>query len=279
MRLHRFLTATLSTWLALVSGLQADTYQLDRLNGAAAERCRLVRFPGPWQPPGTGLGFGPRIDIVLHELQFSTVGDSGTVFVAAVAKVPPFKIDPVHYSANRFRLDLGAPGEAVRPVPEAEWPATAPRPLHRYTNINRFGNRDRNLPTLPHASTQFARTGRQFMGCTGGSMRLSPQEGLLAALSYTGSASGETVFGAVPLPPLPWSGPRGRFYVDLYDVASGRVLVQLAGRYRGGEPTGASCAAGWLSERFFLLPLGDRLDLCLVCDFGDRVGAAPGKRP
>lgn len=66
---------------------------------------------------------------------------------------------------------------------------------------------------------------------------------------------------------------KGQFWIDLYEVASGRRLAQIAGRFDGADPGRFMGNASWYGNRFFVMPIGKtswpgtyNLRRLLICD-------------
>jgi hypothetical protein len=68
-------------------------------------------------------------------------------------------------------------------------------------------------------------------------------------------------------------------FYDVYKTATGRKLFTLQGTYSGigDDPYGCIRKAAWLTERYFIIPLGKRRERCVVCEFSTR--PAPGAKP
>jgi hypothetical protein len=70
---------------------------------------------------------------------------------------------------------------------------------------------------------------------------------------------------------------KGKLFMDVYDVDGGRKLVTIVGTYLNINPQALEQAL-WVTERYFILPLGEHRERCLVCEFG-RVGHYGNLKP
>jgi hypothetical protein len=60
---------------------------------------------------------------------------------------------------------------------------------------------------------------------------------------------------------------------------TGEKVLTFAGIYSGYsyDPDGCLARSAWLTERYFIVPLGDRKESCLVCEFGEKRPQRKGK--
>ena len=66
---------------------------------------------------------------------------------------------------------------------------------------------------------------------------------------------------------------KGRYWVDIYETASGRPLIRITGEFRGASPPTFQQTAAWYSDRYYVMPIGRNLGSysfslrnLLVCD-------------
>jgi hypothetical protein len=61
-------------------------------------------------------------------------------------------------------------------------------------------------------------------------------------------------------------------FFDFFNADTGQKLFTIEGVFssvNGGDPdTAVLTKTGWVTERYFIVPLGKAIDHCLVCDFG-----------
>jgi hypothetical protein len=69
--------------------------------------------------------------------------------------------------------------------------------------------------------------------------------------------------------------------MDVFDAGTGNRLVTIEGDhsgFAGPDSTGALGTTAWLTERYFIVPLGEHRERCLVCEFGSHKGQ-PEEKP
>jgi hypothetical protein len=68
-----------------------------------------------------------------------------------------------------------------------------------------------------------------------------------------------------------------RIFFDAFNVETGSKVLTIEGEFSsdtGDTSEGVLSETGWLTERYFIVPLGKQLERCLVCEFGARRSAA-----
>jgi hypothetical protein len=65
-----------------------------------------------------------------------------------------------------------------------------------------------------------------------------------------------------------------KVFFDLFNADTGQKLFTIEGKLssvNGGQPdSDVLPKTAWVTERYFIVPLGKTIDRCLVCDFGGR---------
>jgi hypothetical protein len=114
----------------------------------------------------------------------------------------------------------------------------------------------------------FPKSGPQWP-IPGEQARVSPDRRLIAVQSWEGQdyRNGNIV--------APKSKP-GKFFIDLYEVSSGRRFAAIEGVHKGSLRADVPLMlTGWLQSRYFIVQLGSHLEQMLVCEVPDQ--AEPGK--
>jgi hypothetical protein len=175
-------------------------------------------------------------------------------------------IPPEGYTTNKYEVDLSDPKSPARAVDDNTWDSATSIPFLQRKGMFMNGFFTKTQPLVFHGF-QFTKTG-EFWAINENS-RLSPDETWIVLQSWTGSSEsgGETGFGSC----FPW-GCRGKVFLDVSNVISGKKLLTLEGTYSAGSPEDLLKGTGWLTERYFIVPLGTHRERCLVCDFGGRKG-------
>ena len=219
---------------------------------AALSYCHIVHFPQGWHIThhdrhGEPLSFGSDSS----DYEFRVAGVLSTKFlVAAFTDIVGTK----YYTNNRYEVDLSdstAPGNGVE---LKAWNDAAVVPLIRKSGFPP-GFVVPNESHLEFHGHQFEKSGETWGQPSGAASRLSPdQMWLVLQSSSRGKRPGTaTVF------------------FDFFNADSGTKLFTLEGTFLSqiqDEADGALAQAGWVTERYFIVPLGRKIDHCLVCDFG-----------
>lgn len=227
------------------------------LQGASAavvtygdEHCQTARFPGGWHLP-------PNDHRQLDQFEFRRQETNGDVYL--VSGVVVLKSGIKAYSPSKYRVELGDIGR-VRPATQQEWDTAVPVLLG-----------DRFRPTLqqPRHGDNFVFRQRTFKKsgpkwpAIGVDARISPDERWIAVQSWQGSdyRDGDAFFTPGTL-----FGTPSRFFVDLYEVASGDKIVSFDGVDHDFSAGDAPLLNSfWLESRYFVVPLGSRREKLLVC--------------
>ena len=214
------------------------------------EHCQTLRFPSGWH-----LSENDRRQFDQFEFRRSEI-DGDTYLVAAVA-LP--KSGTKTYSLNKYRVELGDIVQ-VRPAKQQVWDTAVPVPL---------GDRFRiQLQQPPHGDNfiyrqrAFKRSGPKWPA-VGVDARISPDERWIAVQSWQGSdyRDGDAFFTPGTL-----FGTPSRFFVDLYEVASGDKIVAFDGVDHDFSAGDAPLLNSfWLESRYFFVPLGSHRQKFLVC--------------
>jgi hypothetical protein len=130
-------------------------------------------------------------------------------------------------------------------------------PLSRKNRFFPGGEPVEERPFEFHGS-QFAKSGAIWAQTFRGAALLSPDQAWLVLQSR----ERKNPSGAV------------KVFFDVFNAETGKKVVMIEGNYssinNGDDPDGVLAKAGWLTERYFIVPLGKTIERCLVCDFGGR---------
>lgn len=226
-----------------------DSIEL-KLPPEVRERCHIVRFPRGWRIPPIE-NYGQRVGIDYRsEYEFRVSGLLGTRFLVGTYTAG---INSRYYSANHYRVDLSDPTAHVATADPAEWDAAFVVPLSRKEILSTFG------PGKPPNNVEF----NGFPFTRSGSWeaafswsRLSPDSSWLVLHSV----SDEKVH-------FPWVDYS--VFFDTFNARTGTKLFTLKGKYSGvgDAPFDVMERAAWLTERYFVIPLGKHKERCVVCEF------------
>ena len=194
------------------------------------------------------------------EYDFRTEGKTATTFlVGGYQKMTEGR----YYAKNYYKIDLANPKIPIIPANEVDWAAASPVPLTRKSvfepEIQNYKEQRAEFNGF-----QFKKTGGlwvQYQGDT----RLSPAQSWIALLST----------GLGDKSPM-------KIFLDLFNAQAGQKLFTIQGTYRSThgifEADQFLGKSGWLTDRFFILSLGEHKETCLVCDFG-KSDSQKGKNP
>jgi hypothetical protein len=67
-------------------------------------------------------------------------------------------------------------------------------------------------------------------------------------------------------------------YFDVFSADTGKKITTIEGTYEYGSPDDQMRQTAWVTERYFIIPLGEHRERCLVCEFG-RSRPSEGTKP
>ena len=219
------------------------------------EYCHIVKLPRGWKvPPGPGLDYLGYAD----QYEFRVSGLAGGRFLVA-------GVDSVYkrYTINKYEVDLSDAKAPVVSATDQAWEsASRASTAQKSAAVRGWERRDQ---PMEYRGVRFAKSG-EFWSYEGG--RLSPDQAWLVLQSWTGSASsgGETGWGGC----FPFAC-RGKIFFDIFSVDTSKKLLTIEGTYSGNDPEGTLLGGTeWLTERYFIVPMGEHRERSLVCEFGER---------
>ena len=247
-----------------------------KITPAIQEYCHIVRFPQGWSitPYVRNHDVLNTVTPVEYtywsDYEFRVPGVLGTRFlVRGVDKSLGNRHD--NYTKNAYEFDLSDPKSIPRPASEDEWQSGTIVPDNRLTDSRNFTqiiSRLTNGASLHFRGFQFDKTGKVWEGEFA---RLSPDQSWIVLLSSSGKMAKRDDF-------IGFEGrDKGKLFTDVYNTDTGKKLLTIVGTYLNIDPRALNQAL-WVTERYFILPLGEQRERCLVCDFG-RADRERGLRP
>jgi len=232
-------------------GSARDFVEVD-LKPAVREYCHIVRFPG-WKAPQSidGSSF-PKFDYA-GDYEFRVPGLLNTTFLVRGFPASQRR----YYTANLYKVDLSDPKAVARPASEEEWDAAAVVPLRYKGPANVLGK------FIDSLGFHFQPSGREE-----GEVRVSPDRALLVLQSWSGklgSGGNNDLPGGIS---FQLGRSHGKLFFDVYNTDTGKKLITVVARFHNNLPEAAFEKTGWVTERYFFLPLDDKRERCLVCEFG-----------
>jgi hypothetical protein len=243
--------------LIATTSTRADVVEV-KMTREAKQFCHIVRFTKDW-----GKHWPPWDFTYYDDYEFRAQGTLGTTFL--VRGYPEY-YKP--HTPNLYEIDLSDPKAIARPATEQAWEAATRMPLLRRSTFPRGSYLSREQ-RIQFNGLQFSKTG-DLWALSGDAVRLSPDQTWIVLQSYSGSVARteDVPFGRSR------GVTRGTLFFDVFNAVAGNKLLTLEGTYRDIHPTDALIEPAWLTERYFIIPLGNRRERSLVCQF-DRPQGGP----
>ncbi len=235
---------------------QRNAGQLDvTLSAEVRQYCHIIRFPQGWniQPvdrSGEPLFFNEQGDYEFRQ----EVPSAGTFLVGGFTTMVEHRYD----TNNRYRVDLSSPKVPLYPANLKEWEAGKVVPLTRSSVFPR-GARPTEHEEAEFNGFHFAKTGVLWIQY-GFDTRLAPNHAWLVLQSRARNPDKH--------------GPT-KVFLDVFNTATGKKVLTIQGVYSNHvgsavlsiDPDGYLNGTAWLTERYFIVPLGAHKEQCLVCEF------------
>jgi hypothetical protein len=227
---------------------------------ALSEYCHIVRFPQGWKNQPVDRN-GQRLWFDYGaEYEFRVEGVLGRVFLVGGFET---RVGQRYDAANRYRIDLSNPRAPVLPANANAWEAATVVPLTRRSVF--AGGTIMNDRHAEYNAFMFMKRGEIWIQPASDSTRLSPDQAWLVLQSMT--------------PPVS-EGQQTKVFFDIFNADTGRKVLAFEGIYSAIVPDvdGYLARTAWLTERYFIVPLGEHKERCLVCDFAARRPRSGGKK-
>jgi hypothetical protein len=220
---------------------------------AINEYCHVVRFFRGWKIRGLDFNREPLyIDNNESDYEFRVEGLLGTSFLVGAFKPNlPHRYD----ATNHYRVNLSDPTTPVVFATRKDWEVAAVVPLAR-KSIVPYSQGMSDYQAVFNGYT-FTKSGHLWAYSEFAS-RLSPDSAWVVLQSKTHDVKSSSL-------------PAYRVFFDVYSADTGKKTITVEGTYSGlDDPDGCLKETAWLTERYFIIPLGKSRDRCLVCEFGAR---------
>lgn len=254
-----FLTASLSCSLSAAG--TGDSIEV-KLTPALLKFCHVVRFPQGWKIQRRD-DLGQRLAIGLNhsDYEFRLEGTLSTWFLVGAFRP---EIEHRYDATNRYRVNLSDPTAPVLRVSTKDWNTATVLPLVR--KFQAFGPLT-NEQQVVFNKFRFTKSGVRWSSPSGVS-RLSPDSAWLVLQSLTDAGTSKLTQRSLY-----------KVFLDVFNADTGEKLLTIEGTYSGydHDPGGSLATTAWLTERYFIVPLGEHRERCLVCEFAahSRQGAQP----
>ena len=167
---------------------------------------------------------------------------------------PGVKIhNPGVHTTNWYSVDFSSSQPLVRSASHESWEAAVVVPLTRQSTFSKFTEMKQERAEFN--GFHLTKSGDHWFGPPELVSRLSPESGWLALQSWKGDSN----------------SPKTTVFVDVFNLARGERVLTIEGIYRGQDyPEAYFGKSAWLTERYFIVPLGNHKEQLLVCDFAER---------
>jgi len=164
------------------------------------------------------------------------------------------------YTTNLYETDLSDSKSVAQPATEEAWSAATPIPIRYEGPADALGKFIRSL------GYQFKSTGDHDKHV----VRVSPDRAILIGQSWSGTlgpGGGSDVPGDFSIS-FKFGNAHGKLFFDVYSTDTGKKLVTISAKFVRILPEEVFDRTGWVTERYFFVPLDERREHCLICDFG-----------
>jgi hypothetical protein len=239
-----------------------------KLTPAVQKYCHVVRFPQGWKiQPFDDVGQRLTIDLTISDYEVRVQGLLGAWFL--VGAFTPGVNEHRFYATNRYRVNLSDPTAPVLPARTEDWNAAAVVPLVRKSTFRPVGS------LMPDQQAEFnglrfIRSGAWWPNQQADvASRLSPDSAWLVLQSVTDAGRSKLTLRNLY-----------KVFLDVFNAHTGEKLLVIEGTYSdyGDSPGGGLWPTAWVTERYFVVPLGEHRERCLVCEFSVR-NRQPGAKP
>lgn len=243
---------------ALLPGAERITVELQPGEGVT---CGEVTTPRPWTvPPHNPAYLYPG----LEGNTFQWSGAHVEIRQSSQLQISVFAPPGLYQGKSTTRLDSTDRYAIIRqngkftmiPVTEVEWQIGLVLPQSK-AGVD--GKAENGKP-LPYSGRTFAPSGRYWWGSPFNSTLLSADKAHLALISWDGTVNLPEPVGAFQSTRM-----KGRYFLDLYHVPTGRRLALIRGSFRNVAP-GFATDSFWIEGPRFILPVSSDMRRYVLCE-------------
>jgi hypothetical protein len=243
------LTATFVVAVSAWARLPFDHIEVP-LTPAMRQYCHIVRFPQGWAMQRLDDEGDPLSFRYGSEYEFRVEGVLSTRFLVGGFQT---WVRRRYDTTNRYKVDLSDSTAPVLSASREAWESAAVVPLIRKSAFPPSGRVPSEKLAELHGF-QFGKSGDIWCQPSDCASRLSPDQAWLVLQSRSrANADGHT-----------------KVSFDIFNADTGSKVITIVGIHegRGDDPDGALSRTAWVTERYFIVPLGEHKERCLVCEFG-----------
>jgi hypothetical protein len=209
-------------------------------------------------PTDRRLGQHLTIDLPYADYEFRVEGTLSTWFL--VGTYTPH-VEHRYDATNRYRVNLSDATAPVLPATADDWSAATVVPLSRKSIFPAVGTLAQDQDVVFNGF-RFPKSGSHWPGQQYDvASRLSPDSALVVLQSVTDAGSSE-------------QSKRGlnKVFLDVFNADTGNKVVTIDAIYSSyfDDPGGTLRKTAWLTERYFIVPLGEHRERFVVCEFPPR---------
>jgi hypothetical protein len=248
-------------------GLAGDVVKV-KFNAVVQEYCHVLKFPSGWQMPKsvlrkTGEAFIPAKFALSDDYEFRVRGLLGTRFLVRGVE----RVVNKYYTSSIYEADFSDPTGVAQPSSEEEWNAATSIAVsdYRFTGLTKALDKLSKRPEFKALDSK--RKGDKWLASA---RQISPDLSLLVLQTSSGKLSrcgGSDVPGDFS-PCLDFRGNHGKLFFDIYRTDTLEKVVTITASFNTIRPDEAFEKTVWVTGRYFLIPLDERRERCLICDFG-----------
>ncbi len=260
-RSGKLLSLSLMALVTPRSGLSRDLVQV-KWNSDVREYCHVVRFPQGWkQPSSVRTKYGnevvpPRFELAVSDYEFRIPGILGTRFL--VRSVEDYSFEKF-YTLNLYAVYLFDPTSVPQSADDKEWESAT------VVSLRYKGPADVITKYVQSLDLHVALGGNHSAGFTISSYRSTVVfQSWRGTLGHDSSSDAPGDVSAI----FTFRPSHGRLFFDVYAADTRKKLITIAATFANVYPGVIFDKSGWVTERYFFVPLDDRREKCLVCDFG-----------
>lgn len=211
-----------------------------------SEACREVHLGTLALPPEASfLSSGVSTGYCRPEVR--SAGET-TLYLGAACISPDWFLSPTKYA-------VGLSGRrGTRKISDAEWQAATELP---WSGADRGALPREGDPGIPYAGVMLHRSGPRWAGVHYGQLPAAVfSRGLSRAAVNSWDGFDITYSFLDPTSLFRRDRVVGRYWIDIYETASGKPLVRINGSFHRAEPFQFQYSEAWYSERYFVMPVG-----------------------
>jgi hypothetical protein len=214
-----------------------------KLSPALRKYCHVIGFPQGWKfQPFDTVGQRLTLGINHSDYEFRVEGLLGNWFL--VGAFTPDVTEHHNEATNYYRVKLSDATAPVLLASPEDWKAATIVPLMR--KFQAFGTLNNDQPVVFNG-LRLTKSGAWWSN-PGSVSRLSPDSAWLVLQSVTDAGTSKLTKRYLY-----------KLFLDVFNAATGEKILTIDGTYSDydDDPSGALRTTAWLTEKYFIVPLGE----------------------